>query len=115
MGVTQAAGLSLRWFRDQFGPNSAGDRDPYDVLADEAASVGPGSGGVLWAPYLMGERTPHLDPAIRGGLLGLAANHTRAHVARAVMEGVAFSQRDSFTIFGELGVPVKKVRVSGMD
>ena len=113
MGVTQAAGLSLRWFRDHFGPNSAGDRDPYDVLADEAASVGPGSGGVLWAPYLMGERTPHLDPDARAALVGLAANHRRAHVVRAIMEGVAFSLRDSFAIFEELQVPVTNIRLGG--
>jgi xylulokinase len=61
----------------------------------------------------MGERTPHLDSSVRAALTGLAASHTRGHVARAVMEGVAFSQRDSFTIFAELGVPVNKIRVTG--
>jgi xylulokinase len=109
MGVTQAAGLSLRWIRDQF---CAPGYD-YSELAKEAASAPPGSDGVLWAPYLMGERTPHLDSSVRAALVGLAASHTRGHVARAVMEGVAFSQRDSFTIFAELGVPVNKVRVTG--
>ncbi len=109
MGVTQAAGLSLRWIRDQFCQPGY----TYPELTKEAASVPPGCDGVLWAPYLMGERTPHLDSSVRAALTGLAASHTRGHVARAVMEGVAFSQRDSFTIFGELGVPVNKVRVSG--
>ena len=109
MGVTQAAGLSLRWIRDQFCQPSY----DYSELAKEAASAPPGSDGVLWAPYLMGERTPHLDSSVRAALVGLAASHTRGHVARAVMEGVAFSQRDSFTIFAELGVPVNKVRVTG--
>ena len=113
MGVTQAAGLSLRWFRDQFGVNSSGNRDPYDVLAEEAASVGPGSDGVLWAPYLMGERTPHVDPEARAALVGLAANHRRAHVVRAIMEGVAFSLRDSFSIFEELRIPVTNIRLGG--
>lgn len=113
MGVTQAAGLSLRWFRDHFAPNSPGNRDAYDVLADEAASVGAGSDGVLWAPYLMGERTPHLDPDARAALVGLAANHRRAHVVRAIMEGVAFSLRDSFSIFEELQVPVTNIRLGG--
>ena len=86
MGVTQSAGLSLRWFRDQFGANSPDGRDRYEVLAEEAASAPPGSDGVIWAPYLMGERTPHLDPEARAALVGLAANHRRAHVVRAIME-----------------------------
>lgn len=109
MGVTQAAGLSLRWIRDQF---CAPGYD-YSQLSKEAAAVEPGCDGVLWAPYLMGERTPHLDSSVRASLTGLAASHTRGHVARAVMEGVAFSQRDSFTIFSELGVPVNRIRLSG--
>ena len=113
MGVTQAAGLSLRWFRDQFGANSSGNRDPYEALTEEAASVPPGSDGVFWAPYLMGERTPHLDPEARAALVGLAANHRRAHVVRAIMEGVAFSLRDSFSIFEELKIPVTNIRLGG--
>jgi xylulokinase len=112
MGVTQAAGLSLRWLRDQYGLSEAGDR-AYEAMVAEASAVAPGADGVLWAPYLMGERTPHLDPNIRAALLGLAASHSRGHVVRAVMEGVAFSLRDSFTIFAELGLPVGKVRVGG--
>jgi xylulokinase len=116
MGVTQAAGLSLRWFRDQFGTafeTSDEARDPYDLMCEEAAQTPPGADGVLWAPYLMGERTPHLDPHARAALVGLAANHTRAHVIRAVLEGVAFSLRDTFTIFGEMDVPVEKIRLGG--
>src|SRR5437763_12564601 len=109
MGVTQAAGLSLRWFRDRFGPSGASG-DPYDALASEAASAPPGSDGVLWAPYLMGERTPHLDPDARGGWVGIAAAHTRAHLVRAILEGVAFSLRDTFTIFREMNVPVENIR-----
>lgn len=118
MGVTQAAGLSLRWFREQFGTKAASStqqnvRDPYDLLAEEAATVPAGSEGILWAPYLMGERTPHLDPNARGALTGLAASHTRAHIIRAIMEGVAFSLRDTFTIFEEMRVPVTNVRLGG--
>jgi xylulokinase len=113
MGVTQAAGLSLRWFRDQFGAGANDGRDPYERLSDEAAKIPAGSEGVLWAPYLMGERTPHLDPNARGALVGLAASHTRAHVIRAIMEGVAFSLRDTFTIFDEMRVPVSNVRLGG--
>jgi len=110
MGVTQAAGLSLRWLRDLIGANG---RASYDELTAEAARVPPGADGVMWAPYLMGERTPHCDPDIRAACVGLAANHGRGHVVRAVLEGVAFSLRDTFTIFSELGVPVERVVVGG--
>lgn len=113
MGVTQAAGLSLRWFRDQFGASTEDGRDPYERLADEAASVPAGADGALWAPYLMGERTPHLDPHARGALVGLTASHTRAHIIRAILEGVAFSLRDTFEIFKELNVPVETIRLGG--
>jgi xylulokinase len=113
MGVTQAAGLSLRWFRDNFGTLSQDSRDPYERLSDEAAAVPPGCDGVLWAPYLMGERTPHLDPQARAALLGLAANHGRGHIIRAILEGVAFSLRDSFSIFAEMKVPVTDIRLGG--
>jgi xylulokinase len=117
MGVTQAAGLSLRWFRDNFGvadqPAGANKRDPYELLAAEAARVPAGSEGVLWAPYLMGERTPHLDPDARAALVGLAANHHRGHILRAILEGVAFSLKDTLTIFQELSVPVGAIRLGG--
>jgi xylulokinase len=114
MGVTQAAGLSLRWFRDQFACTPAVDgRDPYEQLTAEAATVPPGADGLLWTPYLMGERTPHLDPAARGVLAGLTASHTRAHVIRAILEGVAFSLKDTFNIFAEMKVPVKNIRLGG--
>ena len=110
MGVTQAAGLSLRWFRDLLG---SGGAITYDELTAEANGVPPGADGVLWAPYLMGERTPHCDPTIRAALIGLAANHGRGHIARAVMEGVAFSLRDTLTIFSELAVPVERIVLGG--
>jgi xylulokinase len=113
MGVTQAAGLSLRWFRDRFGADVSGGRDPYESLTAEAAKIPPGSEGALWAPYLMGERTPHLDSSARAALLGLTASHTRGHVVRAILEGVAFSLRDSFTLFAEMGVPVRSIRLGG--
>ena len=105
MGVTQAAGLSLRWFRDNFGVTAKGAGEPYDLLSAEAAQVPAGAGGVLWAPYLMGERTPHLDPDARAALVGLAADHTRAHIIRAILEGVAFSLKDTLTIFRNWGFP----------
>src|SRR5208337_3043887 len=113
MGVTQSAGLSLRWFRDNFGTRADDSRDPYEQLSDEAAAVPPGCDGVLWTPYLMGERTPHLDPHARAALIGLAANHGRGHVIRAILEGVAFSLRDSFSIFAEMKVPVTSIRLGG--
>jgi xylulokinase len=118
MGVTQAAGLSLRWFRDRFGiagesAASSYEDDPYDALCREAAAAPPGSDGVLWAPYLMGERTPHLDPEARAALVGLAANHTRSHAIRAILEGVAFSLRDTLAIFAEMEVPVDTIRLGG--
>jgi xylulokinase len=113
MGVTQAAGLSLRWFRDQFGAGPEDGRDPYERLTDEAQKVPPGAEGLLWTPYLMGERTPHLDPNARAALVGLTASHTRAHVIRAILEGVAFSLKDTFAIFEEMGVPAKSIRLGG--
>jgi xylulokinase len=128
MGVTQAAGLSLRWFRDRFGlggergggrerrdgrERREDGRDPYERLCEEAATAPPGSDGVFWAPYLMGERTPHCDPNARAALVGLSAIHTRAHVIRAILEGVAFSLRDTFTIFEEMKVPVDRIRLGG--
>src|SRR5438270_1406317 len=118
MGVTQAAGLSLRWYRDHFGGASPGvqkkdGRDPYDVFAEEASTAPTASEGAFWVPYLMGERTPHLDPNARAALLGLSASHTRAHVVRAILEGVAFSLKDSFTIFDEMKIPVTSIRLGG--
>jgi xylulokinase len=117
MGVTQAAGLSLRWFRDRIGvatdTQAEAGRDPYDLLAEEASSVPAGSEGAFWLPYLMGERTPHLDPNARAALVGLTASHTRGHVIRAVMEGVAFSMKDTFTIFDEMQIPVTSIRLGG--
>jgi xylulokinase len=110
MGVTQAAGLSFHWLRALL-KNSA--NLSYDELTREAAAVPEGSDGVLWAPYLMGERTPHLDPNARGTLTGLAASHTRAHVVRAILEGVAFSLKDTFSLFAEMKVPVRNVRLGG--
>jgi xylulokinase len=113
MGVTQGAGLSLRWFRDQFGVAVETGGDPYEKLIEEAAQVSEGAGGVLWAPYLMGERTPHLDPHARAALVGVTARTSRAHIIRAILEGVAFSLRDTFEIFKEMSVPVKSVRLGG--
>jgi len=113
MGVTQAAGLSLQWFANQFARDFQNDPDRYTRLSAEASTAPAGAAGVFWLPYLMGERTPHCDPNARGALLGLSASHTRAHVARAILEGVAFSLKDSFSIFEELNLPVERIRLGG--
>src|SRR6266852_4384013 len=101
MGVTQSAGLSLRWVRDNIGlPESVMERwagvDAYTTLVQEAEHVPAGSDGLLFLPYLQGERTPHLDAYARGGWIGLVASHDRRHLIRAVLEGVAFSLKDCF-------------------
>jgi xylulokinase len=108
MGVTQSAGLSFRWFRETFAPGSS-----YDELTGLAAMVAPGSDGVIWAPYLLGERTPHLDSQATAAFVGITAGSTLAHFVRAVLEGVAYSLKDTFTLFAELGIPVKGVRLGG--
>jgi xylulokinase len=107
-GVTQAAGLSLRWFKDNFAKNES-----FDELAEEASKIEAGANGLLWTPYLMGERTPHIDPSVRASLIGLTASHKKAHVVRAIMEGVAFSLRDSIEIYKELKIPIATIRLGG--
>jgi xylulokinase len=108
MGVTQGAGLSLQWFRNQLAPGT-----PYSELTAEASKAAPGCEGLFWLPYLMGERTPHLDPYARGGWVGLTAKHMRADLIRAVIEGVSYSQQDCLALIDGMGVPVTKVRLSG--
>ena len=108
MGVTQAAGLSLRWLRETLAPDQT-----YDSLTAAAARIPVGSDGLLWTPYLLGERTPHLDGTATAAFVGITATTTLAHFTRAVLEGVAYSLRDTFTLFSELGIPVKGVRLGG--
>jgi xylulokinase len=108
MGVTQGAGLSLQWFRKEIEPGI-----DYDALTAEAAQAAPGSQGLYWLPYLMGERTPHLDASARGGWIGITAKHKRADLIRALLEGVSYSQKDCLDIIEGMGVPVTSVRVSG--
>ncbi|HEV2464155.1 MAG TPA: xylulokinase [Acidobacteriaceae bacterium] len=108
MGVTQAAGLSLRWLRDTIAPGA-----DYHELTAEAGQVPAGSDGLLWTPYLLGERTPHLDSQARAAFVGLTAGHSRGHLVRAVLEGVAYSLKDTLTLFEELGIPVNGVRLGG--
>jgi xylulokinase len=108
MGVTQSAGLSLRWLRETF---FAGEN--YDELTDAAKAIPPGSDGLEWAPYLLGERTPHLDPKVRAAFAGITTTHTSAHFVRSVLEGVAYSLNDTFTLFDALGIPVTGIRLGG--
>ena len=108
MGVTQSAGLSFRWLKEAF---FAGQ--DYDKLTAVAAAIAPGSDGLEWAPYLLGERTPHLDPAVRAAFAGITTTHSAAHFVRAVLEGVAYSLQDTFALFAALGIPVSGIRLGG--
>jgi xylulokinase len=108
MGVTQSAGLSLRWLKEAFFRGL-----DYDALTLAASKIPAGSDGLEWAPYLLGERTPHLDPEVRAAFVGISTIHTEAHFVRAVLEGVAYSLKDTFTLFAELGIPVSGIRLGG--
>ena len=118
MGVTQAAGLSLQWFRNNFCQDyiEAAKRqgiDAYDLINMDVAAIPAGSERLIYLPYLMGERTPHLDPDCRGVFFGLSAIHTRAHMLRAVMEGVSYSLCDCNDILKEMGVHVSQMMACG--
>lgn len=109
MGVMLSAAGSLRWHRDTFAPGVA-----YDTLLAPAEAVPVGCEGLLFLPYLTGERTPHPDPLARGAFVGLTVRHALPHLTRAVLEGVAFGLRDSFELMRQAGLPpVRQVRVSG--
>ena len=118
MGVMLSAGGAFRWFRDALAQSeiaeaTANGLDPYDLLVGEAATVEPGSEGLLFLPYLTGERTPHPDPNARGAFVGLTLRHGKGHLVRAVLEGVSFGLRDSLELIRALGVPIDQVRASG--
>lgn len=115
MGVMLAAGGSLRWLRDCLGVADwyQAGADPYDRMTEEAAEVPPGSEGLLFLPYLSGERTPHADPFARGAFVGLTLRHRRSHLIRAVLEGVAFGLRDALEIIRGMGIGITQVRASG--
>ncbi|HEU4754782.1 MAG TPA: xylulokinase, partial [Armatimonadota bacterium] len=118
MGVMLSAGGSLRWYRDTLArPEMAVAEtlgvDPYQLITQEAAGAPVGSEGLIFLPYLTGERTPYPDPCARGVFFGLTLRHDRRHMARAVLEGVAYGLKDSFDILQEMGVPIGQVRASG--
>lgn len=118
MGVVLSAGGSFQWFRNRLGQADAAlanERgvDPYFLLTDEASTVGPGSEGLFFLPYLTGERTPHFDPDARGAWIGLTVRHGRAHLIRSVLEGATFAMRDSLELIRAMGVNPGEIRLSG--
>ncbi len=118
MGVTQGAGLSLKWFRDNFCTSEKETAklmncDEYYLMDMEAKTVPIGADRLFYLPYLMGERTPHLDPDARGVFFGLSALHTKKHMLRAVMEGVAYSLRDCIEVFREIGIEANDMTACG--
>lgn len=119
MSCTLAAGLSLRWMRDEFfsyeqKEEAAAGRDVYDKMTAEAAAVPAGSDGLIYLPYLMGERSPVLDPEARGVFFGLSARHSKAHLTRAVLEGITLSQRHNLEVLNDMGIcPVQLAACGG--
>ncbi|MBR6669933.1 MAG: xylulokinase [Ruminococcus sp.] len=118
MGVTQGAGLSLKWYKDNFCQDESNtakllDKSVYYLLDKEAESVPIGSERLIYLPYLMGERTPHLDPDARGIFFGLSAMHTKKHMLRSIMEGVAYSLRDCAEICYEMGTDITDMMACG--
>ena len=118
MGVMLSAGGSFRWFRDALGrleKATAGltNRDPYEYLTAEAARAPVGSEGLIFLPYLTGERTPYPDPNARGVFFGLTIRHDKPHLVRAVLEGVAYGLRDSLELVRDFGLEIEQVRASG--
>ena len=111
MGVVLSAGAAFAWYRDRLV--AAGEDDATRALNEEAATVPRGAEGVTFLPYLQGERTPHRDASLRGALLGLSLAHTRAHVSRAVLEGICFALRDSLTILQDVGVSPRELLLTG--
>ncbi len=118
MGVTQAAGLSLRWFRDNFCEKELSESkkegiDVYDVMMRNIENLPVGSGKLIYLPYLMGERTPHLSSEARGVFFGLSAIHDKYNMLRAVVEGITFSQRDCYEIIKAQKITAKEIRAGG--
>ncbi len=115
MGVNLTSGGSLQWWVDSVlrGLANLPEDKRYEKATAEAASVVAGSDGLIFLPYLNGERTPHADPNARGAFVGMNLSHTRGHMTRSVMEGITFALRDSLEIITSMGVPVKQVRASG--
>jgi xylulokinase len=107
------AGGAFSWYREQLAREIAGTGDAAARLDEEAAAIARGADGVTFLPYLQGERTPHRDASARGAFLGLSLAHTRAHLSRAVLEGICFALRDSVTILQELGLSPNHLLLTG--
>ena len=113
MGVVLSAGGAFAWYRDQFACDLAGVPNADALLNEEAATVPPGAEGVTFLPYLQGERTPHRDASARAAFLGLTLAHRRAHLTRAVLEGVSFALRDSVAVIESLGIEPAELLLTG--
>jgi len=118
MGVMLSAGGSLRWFRDNFCNQEKDEakrtkKDVYDIILRNCSNISAGSDGLIFLPYLTGERTPHSDPYARGVFFGLSLLHTKDHIARSILEGVTYGMKDSLEIIKEMNVPVNQIRLSG--
>jgi xylulokinase len=118
MGVMLQAGGAFRWFRDNLGDKEVWQAkqagvDPYEILTKEASQVEAGCEGLVFLPYLIGERTPHGDANSKGVFFGLTLRHKKEHLVRSVMEGVTFGMRDSLEIIKNLGLDVGQIRATG--
>lgn len=118
MGVTQGAGLSLKWYRDTFckeEKEAAAEKgcDVYEILTDQAREVPAGSEGLMYLPYLMGERTPHMDPYASGVFFGIRGSHKKGHMVKAIMEGVGYSLLDCLEVMRTYNMPVNTIKMSG--
>ena len=118
MGVMLSAGGSLQWYRNNLGELECDqarrmDVDPYEILCEEAEAAPAGSEGLIFLPYLTGERTPHANPNAKAGWIGLTARHGKAEMIRSTLEGISYGMRDSLEIIKGMGVEVSEIRISG--
>ena len=118
MGVTLSAAGSFRWYRDTFTYEEKleaekSGKDVYEILTEKASTIPAGSEGLFFLPYLTGERTPYPDPNARGAFIGLNVRHTKAHMTRSVLEGVAYSLRDCYELISNLGIKAESIVISG--
>ncbi|MGQ9781864.1 MAG: xylulokinase [Nitrososphaeria archaeon] len=118
MGAMSTSGGSLKWFKDNFCEGEVEEaakvrRNPYEILDEEAESIGLGSDGLIFLPYLSGERSPIWDAYARGVFFGLSLSHTRYHMVRAILESVAYGLRNNIEIIESLGVKIEEIRVAG--
>ena len=118
MGVTLSAAGSFRWFRDTFCEQEASEalklkKDVYELLIQKASAIPPGSEGLIFLPYLTGERTPYPDPDAKGTFTGITVRHNKNHFTRAVLEGVAYSLKDCLELNRNMGLEANEIRISG--